>query len=740
MTRRSCVVVLLCLALFVLVSRPTFAQPFIYVANAGDDTVSKIDVTLNSVVATYRTWFGSPSHHFLVGPAPSRIAVDSVGDVYVLNRFFGPNYPTFPCVGGFPACHLPVLVKILHSGGVPGLSTSNVAPLSLVDQNGDGHIDIPSTPVEATDVRIAWAKEIGSPGDEGGIGRALCLGLDGNLWVGLHHTAAPGPPYPGAYYKVSSATGQTLAGPISTPGHFPYGCVVDSSGRLWSASGSGNVAEIDTKTNTVTKIWDHSVVASDFGNNYAISLLGGCGQSSKIYLSEVRYGRTHISLDPGTGGFSNAPLSIPQFHSYAIAVTSDGNIVSGNSLYGAYTDVVVKYDPSGNVLWHSPSQTGFYPNGHVHGLIEDALQDLWTVNLFDDSISKYRGSDGAPLGVVGVGRYPYTYENGSPPNCPCALIDKSSIQCSENGVPGTYSYSFVFTNNSPFPTPATSIVISPSTGVTSFTPASPVTIPPLSPGGQGSISGTLTVASGQAAGAQVCLNVKLQGGDDKDPWCCPNQPVCFVLPECRACAKAKAQFKCNEKGWYLELTVSNGGPSQATSVQVFSTTPGVTVTPVNTSVSLAQGGSTTLQLGLIGATPGQTVDLTVNLHGPTDAQTGAFTWCCSAIVKVVYPKMHCLIIGGQVFHDKDRNGIPEYEEEGLSGWVVVLEGNEGERQTATTDRVGAYHFDDVQPGAYRLTVRNPGGPWRATSPDSGSYAITVDGQTAKSFNFGFVKP
>src|SRR3954452_15525967 len=130
MTSRTRVAGLFNLTLFLLLSEQTYAQPFIYVANAGDDTVSKIDVTLNQVAATYRTWFGpgpvsltNPNvfvptpHGPWAGPAPSRIAVDFGGNVYVLDRFFGPNAPSFPCSPATsPSCHLPVLLKILPYG------------------------------------------------------------------------------------------------------------------------------------------------------------------------------------------------------------------------------------------------------------------------------------------------------------------------------------------------------------------------------------------------------------------------------------------------------------------------------------------------------------------------------------------------------------------------------------------------------------------------------------------------
>ena len=720
MMHRTGFLVLLCVALFTLFSTPAPAQ-YIYVANAGEDTISKLDLT-GTEVARYRTAPAGAPHGAWEFAAPSRIAFDSSGNVYVLNRYFGPSStsPFSPCPSN-SACKLPVLLKILPAGGTCGTTTS-----------------CSSTPLPfGTDVRVAWAVPVGNPGtDNGALGRALCIDPGGNLWVGIYWT--------GVYYKLDSVTGNTLAGPIATPGHTPYGCAVDASGTLWSASETTNVAEIDTNTNTFKRLWDHST-PTNFGEDYSISVLGGCGASSKVYLSERALGRTYIALDPLTSQFSNAPSSLPQIKSVAIGVTHDGNIVSGNFIQGG----VIKYSPSGTLLWSSSAQPtistpGSCPNPSgstqnlVRGLIIDANDDIWAVNLYDNSVSKYRGSDGLPLGVFPVGRCPYTYSNVPPPNCPCALIDKSSIQCPGNGA-GSYSYSFTFTNNSPFSAPATGMELT-STGVTNLTPTSPVTFPPVPPNGTGTVAGTFTVANPQP-GNQVCLTVKLEGGSDAAAWCCPSQQVCFVLPQCRDCAKAQAQFKCNDRGtWDLELTVTNGGPSPATSVQVFSTTPGVTVTPANTSLSLAPNASVTVQLGISGAAPGQTIDLTVSLHGPTDPQTGVFSWCCSSSVQVVYPKGHCRVIQGEVFNDANRNGTLDYSEVGISGWTVVLEGGSGAPRTATTDSTGAYRFEVVQPGAYRLTVRNPGGRWRPTTPESGSYAVTVDGPTIGPFNFGFVQP
>ena len=181
--------------------------PIMWVANAGEDTVSKFDTTANIEIARYRTWFGPAGQAGHVphlnnaygGPAPSRTAVDIQGNAYVLNRWF--------------ANRKPVLLKILAEGFIDRngnglMDTSNSpTPLNMADLNGNGEID----PNEITDERIAWAVPVGS---QNGLGRALCIGTDGNLWVGMYNALT--------YYKVSSVDGSHIAGPVSVS-WTPYG-------------------------------------------------------------------------------------------------------------------------------------------------------------------------------------------------------------------------------------------------------------------------------------------------------------------------------------------------------------------------------------------------------------------------------------------------------------------------------------------------------------------------------------
>ncbi len=214
--------------------------PVMWIANAGEDTVSKFDTTNNVELARYRTWFGPAgqaghrSHlgSAYSGPAPSRTAVDISGNAYVLNRFFENKRP--------------VLLKILAEGfvdrngnGVMDTSTSST-PMIMGDLNGNDQID----PNEITDERIAWAVQVGS---QNGLGRSLCIGTDGNLWVGMYNART--------YYKVSSNDGSQLAGPVAVS-WTPYGCMIDKDGTLWSASLGSTLGKI---TNTASNAGPYTV-------------------------------------------------------------------------------------------------------------------------------------------------------------------------------------------------------------------------------------------------------------------------------------------------------------------------------------------------------------------------------------------------------------------------------------------------------------------------------------------------
>ncbi|WP_310386392.1 hypothetical protein [Roseateles sp.] len=346
--------------------------PVMWIANAGEDTVSKFDTTANVEIARYRTYFGGVGavntrgiHGAYSGPAPSRTAVDLSGNAFVLNRFFENKKP--------------VLIKILAEGFIDRNSngvmdtSSGPTPLLMSDLNGNDKID----PNEITDERIAWAVEVGS---QNGLGRSLCIGTDGNLWVGMYNAQT--------YYKVSAVDGSQIAGPVSVP-WTPYGCLIDKSGTLWSASLGGTLGRID---GTSSNSGPYPVSAIGNMSNYGIALGSG-----KVYV-----GSGNRVYDPVT----NASAAIPN-----MTVSSNGIVVDGSNSIIAGNSAIRKVSSAGALEWQAPLQAG---GSFAVGIQVDSNNDVWQIGFTAAGrMQKYRGSDGAPLGTFPVGNMPYTYSDAA---------------------------------------------------------------------------------------------------------------------------------------------------------------------------------------------------------------------------------------------------------------------------------------------------------------------------------------
>jgi hypothetical protein len=377
--------------------------PILWVANAGEHTLSKIDTTQIGAspgreMARYYTWFSNqaPSNYAWSGAAPSRTAVDIDGNAYVLNRHFD----------GRSA----VLFKILANGFIDrngnGVvdSSSDVnhdgviqasEMMPLIDSNSNGIID----PGEIQDERIAWAIRtpdgVGAPLRTSRLGRSLCIGTDGNLWVGLH--------YDNAYYKVSAADGHTITGPVPVPSVSPYGCLVDKDGTLWSAGLGSYLGKIANTQSNTGPYPASSFYHGNFGSNYGIAL----GQDpvdghTLVYLGGTGY--SYLKFDAASNAFSTPAATYVS--SLGVNTDGDGNILVSKSNGGA-----IKFAPNGTVIWNKPAQTG--TSGDSRGIMPDANSDIWQVHLAQSKTSKFLGTDGTALGVVPTGNSPYTYSDAS---------------------------------------------------------------------------------------------------------------------------------------------------------------------------------------------------------------------------------------------------------------------------------------------------------------------------------------
>lgn len=383
--------------------------PVMWIANGGEDTVSKIDTILNKEVGRYRTWFGPAgqaghvSHlgNPFAGPAPSRTAVDLSGNAYVANRWFQSDRQAWVlkilAEGGIDRNGNGVIdtaTDLDNNGQVTGAEIKNMA-----DSNANNRIDV----AELQDERIAWAVSVGP---NNGLGRALCIGTDGNLWVGLYNV--------GQFWKISSVDGSVLAGPISTTpvaapnagGWTPYGCLVDGNGTLWSASLSSILGKItNTQLNPTVAVPNPYVVSSfNHGNqNYGIAL-----GNNRVFLGLIG-GGSYVEFNPATNAFIfPADLS---FAATGISVDAAGDIVTGPFGSGGVTKFRWSTDPAlnGNVIWNRATQLA----AETRGVIADAANDIWQVSKNGNVVMKHRGSDGLPLGVFPVGNQPYTYSDAT---------------------------------------------------------------------------------------------------------------------------------------------------------------------------------------------------------------------------------------------------------------------------------------------------------------------------------------
>ena len=362
--------------------------PVLWVANAGEDTLSKIDTNTGRELGRYRTFFGSGAfgnHGAFSGPAPSRSAVDIQGNAYIANRHFDGRRP--------------MVMKVLAEGfidrngnSVADTSTdsnnsgtiSAAETLDVVEANANSLYDCSAGSCESLDERVAWTSTLPAA-EAGGLGRALCIGTDGNLWVGVFNT--------GHYYKLRASDGAILSGP-HTVNWNPYGCLVDGNGILWSASLSGRLGRLDTNNPASIAAFD------DSSSNYGIALGNG-----KVYLASLN-GLGFREFSPGPNTFAT-PGGSKGFSSTGISADGSGNVWTGPYTTGG----VRKYSAAGLALCSGANQ--FSGSIETRGVIVDADNNIWQINRFTNSVAKFRGTDCAPLGTFPVGFDPYTYSDAT---------------------------------------------------------------------------------------------------------------------------------------------------------------------------------------------------------------------------------------------------------------------------------------------------------------------------------------
>ncbi len=378
--------------------------PTLWIANAGEDTLSKIDSNQISgppakpgkEVARYRTWFnaGNYDHGAWGGPAPSRTAVDVQGNAYVANRWFG-GYPTVLKILNntfVDRNNNGVLDTVVDTNADGIIQIGEMKP--LVDTNGNGIID----DNEIQDERIAWAKRVPDGVYGGGItrydglARALCIGTDGNLWVGLYNNPE--------YFKISASDGHTIAGPVSADYH-NYGCLIDDDGVLWGASWQNGRLHKITNTASNTGPYPFTAIPMSYAA-YGLALGKATDGTTNVYMGGSPY--SYVQYNTGTGAITYPADAY--YNTYAVGTDNNGNVLVSKTGGG-----VAMFNPTdGSVIWDKGSQVG---SSDSRGVIADANNNIWQVHRATHNMAKYAGSNGDSLGVLPVGYEPYTYSDAS---------------------------------------------------------------------------------------------------------------------------------------------------------------------------------------------------------------------------------------------------------------------------------------------------------------------------------------
>ncbi|MFZ5988016.1 MAG: prenyltransferase/squalene oxidase repeat-containing protein [Bacillota bacterium] len=323
--------------------------PYIWIANAGEGTLSKLDTRTGKEVARYRTGPNSST-------SPSRTAVDKDGNCWVANRVQG------------------TVLKVAMTGGID--RNGNGVIDTSRDVNNNGLIDSSEILPWGQDEAILSVTDVGY----NTYPRALAIDKKGRIWVGIYNQNK-------FIVLNSDGTKTNISIPVTYP---PYGASIDSNGILWSATLNSYINKIDTNNDKFLK---HYYVGS---TTYGIVV-----DKNGIVWSASSSSNSLIRFDPTTEKYTNnyGNGSVGR----GVAVDKDGNVwasYSGN-------DRLNKFDATGKYLL----SVNMYPNGRGPiGVGVDGDGNIWAVNQSTNNATKIK-IDGTILGYYRVGSGPYTYSD-----------------------------------------------------------------------------------------------------------------------------------------------------------------------------------------------------------------------------------------------------------------------------------------------------------------------------------------
>lgn len=351
---------------------------FIWVANSGEGTVSKVDTRTYEEVARYISGPDGQQND------PSRTSVNAYGDVFVGNR------------QGRSVTKISVLEERCPDTNGDGQITTSTGPDNVLPWGQDDCVLWNTRLVDGDIIRAVAAQDAISFSDDSK------PPVKAGVWIGG---------WDGVAWKLNSDTGAVELR-TTTPTN-PYGFALDKSGNLWMASRERAFGRIDT-TRCVDDASCNVNVCGDEGDSCI---------KQKIGIDAVPYGITVdfkqrvwlggdkiVRYDPKEP--QGQRLTYVQGNGSSIWVHGVQADLDGNIWGAAYNDAVVRVDAD------DPQQVARVPGtegSSTKGIAVDLDGKVWSINLGSSDATVITPgqaiTDNNVVANVTDFVYPYTYSD-----------------------------------------------------------------------------------------------------------------------------------------------------------------------------------------------------------------------------------------------------------------------------------------------------------------------------------------
>jgi len=329
-----------------------FESHFIWIANSGENTLSKLDTITGSEIARYR-----------VCSDPSRTAVDLNGDCWVVCRGDGKT------------------TKVRNSTENCVDKNANGVVDTSKDANGDGVIQTEEMLPLDEDECVQFTVQF----PEDNIIRAAGVDKDNHAWVGLWNAQQ--------LLRLEPENGAVVQ-TISIPAN-PYGLAIDQAGVIWVAGRGGQrLVRVVPETGEVTSM----VPPSGCVDPYGITI----DHNGNVWIGNHGCGGAIAwRYEPATGNWASTNTDL---NPRGIAASVDGFVYVANDSASRITKI--NADTMG-VMGYVELGSSRNPVG----VAIDAEGFVWAVNQGTSTVTKADSNSLTTIFEKPVGNGPYTYSD-----------------------------------------------------------------------------------------------------------------------------------------------------------------------------------------------------------------------------------------------------------------------------------------------------------------------------------------